>query len=152
MNNEKTRKLLKSIRSKNCEEYDLFGNLVNTYNSTHELNKSSVSLAVNKKLLSSNNHLWCLSGDKDHLNMLLDHIYYKYDSNGNILNASTSFTKKFIESTELSLYRKKYLNTGRITPNGFYFQQGDWKNFLCCPTNYSFKKFREEKYWKDSKR
>ena len=95
--------------------------------------------------------MWCLPGDREHLNLLLKHIYYKYDEKGNLIDASTTFTKKFIESEELPLYRKKYLNTGMKTPNGFYFQQGDWENFLCDPTNSSFKKFREEIYWKDSK-
>lgn len=152
MMNEETRKLLKTIKSKSCEEYDLFGNLIKRHESTHKLNSSSISSAVNKKYLSSNNRLWCLPGDREHLNLLLKHIYYKYDEKGNLIEASTTFTKKFIESEELPLYRKKYLNTGMKTPNGFYFQQGDWENFLCDPTNSSFKKFREEIYWKDSKR
>lgn len=173
MNNLETLRLF----GKPCIKYDLCGNYIDKYDSLIEAAKTldivdlsidSISTNISRAIINScrsyHNFIWISKIDDYNLvENIVNYIYYKIDSDGNIINASRYFNEvitkdlyKF-EKTKSKVHHKirnikqKYLNTGMPAPDGYYYQQGDPKNMLYDPDNTSYIKKREEIKWKSGK-
>ena len=79
----------------------------------------------------------------------LKYIYYKFSSDGKLLQANKYLGKLSDDYTRDWHGLKKYLNTGVIAPDGYYYQQGDSQNMIYDPDNKRLIKKREEICWKD---
>lgn len=118
---------------KPVDKYDLFGNFIEKYNSREEANLKNggkylgIERFVTGNGLICKNFLWCNSGDFNKIKEDLKYIYYRVDKDGNFISACPGFTNSIsfhpTNSDIVSRY-KKYLNTGMLAPDGFYYQQG----------------------------
>ena len=124
-----------STNQKPIREFDLFGNLKNTYKSTNSASKSSsLRLCLVGRIRAFNNKLWCYLGEEDKVKEDLEYIFYKVDKNGNFIDASIKSIRPFfntenkknlvLEDEKKYQEAKKYLNTGMLAPDGYYYQQG----------------------------
>lgn len=81
------------------------------------------------------------------------YIYYKFDESGNLISANKFLNKLIDESScTISTTYKKYINTGMKAPDGYYYQQGNPKNFIIDNSNTSLKKKRDLISWRKEER
>lgn len=125
-----------STNQKPIKEYDLFGNYIKTYKSSTSLSSSNMFLTKcsSGKFLSSKNRLWCYLGNEDKIKRDLEYIFYKIDKKGNFIEASTTGIRSIFKVGNKEDYNyendkkyqiaRKYINTGMLAPDGFYYQQG----------------------------
>lgn len=161
-NNPETLKLI----SNPCKCYDLSGNFIKSYESISKTKSeipnlvSNIKSVLDGRKLFARNFLWCYIGDENKINEDTKHIYYRFNSAGNIITASCTLIGLLLEDelskglTESAKYwiinrdYRKYLNTGMPAPDGYYYQQGYPDEFLCDPDNKDLVKKREEIKWK----
>ena len=105
-------------KMKTIKQYDFLGNFILQYRGVVCAGKKN-NCEINPNYLSSGGYLWCLEGDENIIKVKLKYIFYKFDKNGNIINS----TNNFVDKPNVKMIRK-YLNTGMLAPDGFYYQQG----------------------------
>ena len=118
---------------------------------------SAIEVAIIGRAQTAFNKLWIDTRSDHDISEKIKFIYYKFNSNGNIISAATSFSKligvsgvgNFNSTTFYKL--RKYLNTGIPAPDGYYYQQGDPKNMIYDPNNTNLIPKREIAKWKSSK-
>ena len=148
-------KLFSSLQ-KPVKEFDLFGNLIKEYNSIDEANwnynKSYIGL---ERVISDNptsflcrNHLWCRLGNESKIDNDLKFIFYKFNDNKDLLEASSTINKFAENKSSKHNMIKKYINTGMPAPDGYYYQQGDPKNMIYDPENKNLIRKRKIIKWK----
>lgn len=131
---EKELEIEYSTNQKPVKEFDLFGNYLKTYKSTTSTNKRNMVNCLIGESLSSYNSLWCYLEDTSKINEDLKYIFYKIDKDGNFVKASIKSMRTLFDVEINKEYNyendkkyqkaKKYLNTGMLAPDGFYYQQG----------------------------
>lgn len=126
----------KNPNQKSVKEFDLFGNCLKSYESisSTQISNSQLLKVLTEKRLILHNKLWCYSGEEDKIIGNLNYIFYKVDKDGNLVEASVKSirpffnteNKKDLDNGTKKKYQeaKKYLNTGMLAPDGFYYQQG----------------------------
>lgn len=133
--------------------FDKFGNFKNEFKSIksaseyYELISNSKIVSVARGVHLIFDGLFFLY-KKDQINERLRYIYYKFDSNGKILDGSWAFGNVY--STHLNKYidiKDKYLNTGMPAPDGYYYQQGTPDEMIYDPANINLVRKREEIRW-----
>lgn len=119
------------------EEFDMFGNFIRKFDYSSSSSNYSIYNILNGRSFSHNDtYFYCKEGDESIIKTKLNYVYYKYDCNG-ILLSSSYFLWKLIDeginfdeitsSRKIQKIRKefyRYLNTGMLAPDGFYYQQG----------------------------
>lgn len=129
--------------------YDLFGNIIGRCNTREEAKAVTGSGSDEGSLVVGDKYIVeKASGETRRLK----YIYYKFSSDGKLLQANKYLGKLSDDYTRdwhgLKIL-KKYLNTGVIAPDGYYYQQGDSQNMIYDPDNKGLIKKREEICWKD---
>ena len=169
MNNSNSKLLV----SRGCDMYSLDGKFIKSFNSRIDAEKylkiSNISrripVAINSKVLTVNNYLWCNKDDVDKIKEDIKYIYYKFDNNHNIISASSNLFGLFSDELKniyninsevrrdqtVGILKKKYVNTGMPAPDGYYYQQGDPDNMIYDPNNTNYIKKREIIKWKSKK-
>jgi len=125
MNNIETLKKFE----KECYSCDFYGEDVIKHKSMSSAINSTSTSKINN-CLSINYRIFYLD-DKQKLEKL-SYIYYKFTSDGVCVDAGTSVSDITGDLTDKvrQKYRRKYVNSGLIAPNGFYYQQGGYPNLL----------------------
>lgn len=110
--------------------FDLFGNLIKNYELYNDIiedlnlnkqDKSKIADCLSGRRLTYLNYFW--QGTSNLNPSLLEFIFYKYNSKGEAIEASARIDflvedKKYLKT----IY--KYINTGKMAPDGFYYWQG----------------------------
>lgn len=93
-------------------------------------------------------HLWCRLENESKIDDDIRFIFYKFDKDGNLLEASVTINK-FANNRKTEWYMiQKYTNTGIPAPDGYCYQQGDPGHMLRDPENTDLIKKREIIKWK----
>lgn len=123
-----------ATNSKSIDKYDLFGNFIERYSSREEASLKvgnirylGLDRIVNGEGLTSKGFLWCNSGEISKIKEDLNYIYYRINKYGKFVGCCSNFTGSLsFKSKSSATIRKhlKYLNTGMLAPDGYYYQQG----------------------------
>lgn len=139
-------------KNKPIRKYSLDGKFIKEYPTIESTGiRVHITDSLNGFSLCGNGFLWCRPGEENTLKEKQKYIYYKFDKNGKLVEYNIYFSKltPVIKQREVEKY-KKYLNTGMLAPDGFYYQQGtDFIN--PDPTNTDLIKKYPEIKWKITK-
>lgn len=147
-------------RRRSVSRYDLYGNLVKTYSNICSIerdeefieNNTTIYNVLSGKRFMSLGYLWCEVGNEEKIENDLKYIYYKFDNNGNVVDAAISKHKIQRCDNKCGFHNyNRYFNTGVPAPDGYYYQQGDPGNMLKDPENTDLVKKREIIKWKPKK-
>lgn len=159
MNNIETKKFL----GNSCEKYDLFGNYLKEYYSISEAlsneDSNCIKDSINGRILTTEGkYLWCFSSNRDKIEHDIQYIYYRFNKNKLIEDASVNLIRilsnypkegtledkrKFYKNKTIKLIKEKYINTGMPAPDGYYYQQGDPDNMIYDPSNTNYVRKKE---------
>lgn len=111
-----------SLDGKFIKEWDCAGDIAKYFKYTNDLVCRTASRKYEPKRVLFN-FLWCYKGDEEKIKEDMNYIYYRFDSNGNIIDSGR--TLKEVE-TGLNSHGTYlcYINTGIPAPDGYYYQQG----------------------------
>jgi hypothetical protein len=112
-------------------KYDLLGNKLDTYISISRAAKSitngdpsAITRACNKKYTTAYGFIWRYEGDSD-LSYSIDNIYYKYDSNRNLVDVKGRLVD--YSNGDAKLYKSILYacqNGNICPPDGYYYSKG----------------------------
>lgn len=85
--------------------------------------------------------------EKDQIDNRLKYMYYKFDSDGKILDGSWAFGNIYSTFCDYTSIKNKYLNTGMPAPDGYYYQQGTPNEMIYDTDNVNLIRKREEIRW-----
>ena len=85
--------------------------------------------------------------EKDQIDNRLKYMYYKFDSDGKVLDGSWAFGNIYSTLCDYTSIKNKYLNTGMPAPDGYYYQQGSPNEMIYDPDNANLVRKREEIRW-----
>ena len=144
-------------------KYDIYGNYIDKINFVPDSKNMFIYRLLSNEVFSHEDmYFYCRQGKEQEISSKLKYIYYKYDDDGTIIDASPFLWKLINKEIDPSItsgrkilkIKKKfysYLNTGVKSPNGFYYRQGI-EPIDNDPDNTELKKKREEIKWVPKKK